>query len=415
MEETLTGSTDIIAGRQSLSDAGLLALLALLSAFIPLSTDMYLPALPQMADTLQTTTSLVNLTLVLFFLFYSIGTLLWGPLSDKYGRKPVLLYGLALFIAASLCCACARNVYELIGARILQAIAGGASPAIATALVKDLFAGRKRERGLVLIQSMVMIAPIVAPLIGAVLLKFLSWRGIFFTLAGIGVLALVWSLALRETVVERYRGSIVQTLGQLGVVLRNPGFSALLVIFSVIVMPLYTYLATSSYIYINEFHLDPTTYSFYFVCNALTAVIAPLIYLQLSKRILSRTIITGSFVVMVVSGVMIATLGHYYPWVLALCIIPATMTMGIIRPPGVHLMLEQVQGATGSASSLMIFSMSIFGSAGMLLMSCNWRTMIVPLGLVHIAAGVIAGLLWLVIAGKSFIKHPPNFTAEDAV
>ncbi|HEY3416912.1 MAG TPA: MFS transporter, partial [Armatimonadota bacterium] len=82
---------------QVLSDAGILALLALLSAFIPLSTDMYLPALPEMAAAFHAPTELVNLTLVLFFLFYSIGTLLWGPLSDKYGRKPMLLCGLALY------------------------------------------------------------------------------------------------------------------------------------------------------------------------------------------------------------------------------------------------------------------------------------------------------------------------------
>ncbi|HEY3417669.1 MAG TPA: MFS transporter, partial [Armatimonadota bacterium] len=308
--------------------------------------------------------------------------------------------------AASACCAVAGNVYQLIVFRVLQAIAGGASPAIATALVKDLFQGQRRVRGLVLIQSMVMIAPIVAPLIGAFLLKYISWRGIFFTLAGFGVLALVWSLALRETVLARFKGSVLQTLGQLGAVLRVPGFTVLLVIFSLITMPLYAYLASSSYIYIDEFKLSPLWFSFFFMGNAASAVVAPFIFLSASRHVNSRAIITTCFVVMVGSGIAICLLGHLHPWTLALCIIPATMVMGIIRPPGTHLMLEQVQGATGSASSLIICSMSILGSAGMLLMSANWRSMIVPLGLVHLGAGIIAGGLWLALSGRPFIVHP---------
>jgi len=392
--------------RQQLGEGGLLALLALLSAFIPLSTDMYLPALPTMVEALHSQKELVNLTLVLFFLFYSLGTLLWGPLSDKYGRKPTLLCGLALYIVASIYCACAGNVYQLIIARVLQAIAGGASPAIATALVKDLFHGRKRERGLVLIQSMVMIAPIIAPLIGSLLLKFISWHGIFYTLAGFGVVALLWSLALRETVVERFDGSIFQTLGQLGAVLKNPGFTVLLIIFSLIISPLYTYLAASSYIYEKEFGLSELQYSYYFVCNAMSAVLAPFIYLFLTRHVKSYAIISGCFVMMIVSGALICTLGHLQPWVLALCIIPGTVTMGVIRPPSTHLLLEQQQFATGSASALIICAMSIVGSLGMLMMSWNWRSMIIPLGLVHVTAGVVSGALWLLLSRRPFIKHP---------
>ncbi|HEX2949776.1 MAG TPA: multidrug effflux MFS transporter [Armatimonadota bacterium] len=396
---------DYVVQTQRLGERGLLALLALLSAFIPLSTDMYLPALPTMAATFHAPTHLVNLTLILFFVFYSLGTLLWGPLSDKYGRKPILLLGLAFYVLASAYCACTSNVYGLIGGRVLQALAGGAAPAIATALVKDLFTGRKREHGLAIIQSMVMIAPIVAPVIGAMLLKFISWRGVFWTLATAGMLAIIFSLALCETVVKRYGGTVMQTMAQLGTVLRNPGFAALLLVFSLAGVPLFTYLAASSYIYIKEFHLTELAYSYYFVLNSLCAVIAPFCYLRFSQRSNRYTIITACYAVIAVSGVLICSLGRLHPWLLAFSIMPATLMMGVMRPPSTHLLLEQELTAVGSASSLINCAGSLIGSLGMLLMSCGWRSMIVPLGLVHLGAGLACGILWLNLSRQSFIRQ----------
>ncbi|HEY3376477.1 MAG TPA: Bcr/CflA family efflux MFS transporter [Armatimonadota bacterium] len=416
MLPSITASADAHARQpQRLGDRGLLALLALLSAFIPLSTDMYLPALPTMAVTFHAPAQLVNLTLVLFFVFFSVGALLWGPLSDKYGRKPILLYGLAGYVLASAYCACTGNVYGLIGGRVLQAFSGGAAPAIAIALVKDLFSGRKRERGLVLIQSMVMIAPIVAPVIGALLLKWTSWRGVFWTLAGAGMLALLLSLALRETVVTRYRGTVLQTVAQLGVVLKNPGFSTLLLVFSLAGMPLFSYLAASSFIYIKEFHLSALTYSYYFMLNALCAVIAPFCYLQLSTRLSRRAIITLCYAVIAVSGVLICSLGQLHPWLLAFAIMPATLMMGVMRPPSTHLLLEQEHTAVGAASSLINCAGSFVGSIGMLLMSCGWRSMILPLGAVHLLAGLACGVLWLKLSRKPFVRDLPDVRAGAGV
>jgi DHA1 family bicyclomycin/chloramphenicol resistance-like MFS transporter len=171
-----------------LGSKGLIVLIALLSAFVPLSTDLYLPALPGMSRYFNASADLINLTLIGFFVFYSFGTLFWGPLSDKYGRKPILLIGLSLYVAASILCANAWNVYSLILFRILQAVGGSAAGAIAMAMVKEVFEGRRRESVLALVQSMVLISPALAPVLGAFLLGFTSWRGVFWILAGIGVL-----------------------------------------------------------------------------------------------------------------------------------------------------------------------------------------------------------------------------------
>jgi DHA1 family bicyclomycin/chloramphenicol resistance-like MFS transporter len=196
-----------------LGEKGLIALITFLSAFVPLSTDLYLPALPGMALYFNVSADLANLTLILFFVFFAAGTLLWGPLSDKYGRKPVLLIGLSIYTAASLACAGSVDIYKLIAFRILQAIGGSGAFAVATAMIKDVYDSKSREPILAMVQSMVLISPVAAPVLGALLLKFMSWRGVFWTLAFIGLLALAGSTALQETIDERNSGSMVRALG----------------------------------------------------------------------------------------------------------------------------------------------------------------------------------------------------------
>ncbi len=244
-----------------LGEKGLIALITFLSAFVPLSTDLYLPALPGMALHFNVSAELANLTLILFFVFFAAGTLLWGPLSDKYGRKPVLLIGLSIYTAASLACAGSVDIYQLIAFRILQAIGGSGAFAVATAMIKDVYDSKSREPILAMVQSMVLISPVAAPVLGALLLKFMSWGGVFWTLAFIGLLALAGSTALQETIDERNSGSMVRALGGLYKVAWNPGFSSLLAQFSLPSVSAMAFIAASSYIYINGFGLSPQVYS----------------------------------------------------------------------------------------------------------------------------------------------------------
>ena len=267
-----------------LGQKGLIALITFFSAFVPLSIDLYLPALPGMAKYFNVSPDLANLTLILFFVFFSAGTLFWGPLSDKYGRKPVLLIGLSLYSAASLACAGSWDIYHLIVFRVLQAIGGSAAFAVATAMIKDVYDTKNRESILAMVQSMVLISPAVAPSLGALLLKFVSWRGIFWTLAGIGLLALAGSIALEETIDKRYTGTMRQAMGRLCIVLKNPGFSSLLVVFSLLSVASMAFIASSSYIYINGFGLSEQVYSYYFALNALGMIGGPMLYMRLSKK-----------------------------------------------------------------------------------------------------------------------------------
>ena len=123
----------------------LIVYLAFLSAFTPLSTDLFLPALPIMAEYFQATPGLTNLTLMGFMFFFALSMLVWGPLSDKYGRRPVILAGLTLYLLSSVMCALSSDIWMLIGGRVIQATGSGAVSAVAMAITKDVFRGRTME------------------------------------------------------------------------------------------------------------------------------------------------------------------------------------------------------------------------------------------------------------------------------
>ncbi|WP_348980958.1 multidrug effflux MFS transporter [Desulfosporosinus sp. BG] len=382
------------SGQKYLGEKGLLALIGFLSAFIPLSTDLYLPALPHMADNFHVSVGLINLTLTLFFIFYAAATLLWGPLSDKYGRRPILIIGLILYTTASVLCALSTNVYQLIGFRILQAVASGAVTSVASAVVKDVYDGRKREAVLALVFSMMMIAPIIAPVIGAFVLGVTSWRGIFWTLSGAGILALASALAMEETIEHRSTGNILQSLSRLGVVLKNPGFTSLLVTFSLRSIPLMAFISSSSYIYIDQFGLSAKVYSYFFAGNAVFMVLGPMLYMRLSSRFKSRTMISVCFLVLSLSGLFVCTLGNLSPWWFAVSLLPSTLAGSVIGPPSANLMLDQQKTDTGSASSLMNSSITIMGSVGMMLISFNWANRIWVLGALNLIFGLLSLFLW---------------------
>ncbi len=391
-----------------LGDRGLVLLIAFLSAFIPLSTDLYLPALPRMVENLRASAALVNLTLIAFFVFYAIGTLFWGPMSDKYGRKRVLLAGLVLYTLASMLCAIAGNVYQLILFRILQAVGSGAATAVATAMVKDVYSGKKRESILALVQSMAMISPIVAPIIGAFILRITSWRGVFIALAVIGLLAMTGGLLMEETIGRRYTGSILQSIGRLGVVAKNKGFTSLLLTFSMMSIPSMAFISASSYIYVDGFGLDEQTYSLYFAANAFFLVLGPLLYIRISRSIKSGSLITTSYVISGLSGLLICFLGNVSPWLFAVSLLPATIAGSIIRPPSSNLMLEQVQEDIGSASSLMSCGFTFMSSMGMLLISFNWTNRTLVLGVMYVVLSVISLALWRSLSQKPFVLAVPQ-------
>jgi DHA1 family bicyclomycin/chloramphenicol resistance-like MFS transporter len=387
-----------------LGRSGFLFFLVLISAFPPLTIDLYLPALPQMVELLDTNKSMVNLTLSVYFVTYAVGLLFWGPLSEKQGRKPILFAGIGIYIIASLLCAVAPNIEALIGGRLLQAFGGSAITVISTAVVKDMFEGREREKIMATVMSLVIIAPMVAPIFGAFLLKVASWRMMFVSLAAFGVIAFGFACCYKETLEERYTGTLINSWSRLFTVVKNPRFISLLVIFSVAPMALMAFLAAGSYIYIDGFGLTEQQFSYFFSFNALCASFGPSLYMKISRRVAVERVITVCLALIALCGVLTISIGDVSPFVFALIAAPATMAVIATRVPGTNLMLNQQDKDTGSAVAIIQFVSMMSGSLGMVLVSISPETLITNLGMIQLVVGVFTLVGWLLVRNRSYVQ-----------
>lgn len=378
----------------------ILTYLIFLSAVPPLTTDMYLPALPSLVEQFQSTVGLVNLTLVLFFMFFSGSILLWGTLSDKYGRRTILIACSVVFTASGFLCAVSGNVYQLVVFRVFQAIGGGATLAVSMAIMKDVFEVEERARALALTNMFMVIAPVTSPIIGAMILKVMSWRGIFLVLGGAGCIAIAGALMMQETAEKTPDKSVIQTIGNLVRVLKNPGFAFPLPLFAVMSWPIFMFIGASADIYISRFGTSEQTYSLFFGANAAFSALGPVLYMVVSRYFGPSKIIKATFFLTLVSGLIIILFGNGGPFIFAGTLLPATIATSLLRPPSSNLLLEQVDKDAGAASSMMIFSFAFIGSLGMQFISLGWNNRVFMLGLLYALAGLSCLIFWPLAYGK---------------
>lgn len=392
---------------KQLSDNMIMLLVALLASFPPLSTDLYLPALPTMSEELNCSVPLVNFSLVVFFIIVSTSSIIWGPLSDKYGRKRILMIGVPIYILSSIFCVLSQNIFQLIIARIFQAAGAGAAMAVNLAIVKDVFPGKKREQTLAVATVLNGMIPVIAPSIGSQIIKYTSWRGTFGLLVITGLLVLIFVLFMKETNREYSDVSTFKTILRLLVVLKNPHFTQLLIVFSLISIPLLGFISVSSFIYVKRFGVSNEAFSIYFGIIAANFIIGGPIYLFLQRYFRPIPIITVCYAGSLVSGFLMLTIGQTGPVLFAVAVASGYLVTSISRPPSSSLLLEQQDKDTGSASSLIQAAFVLTGSLGMMFISIDWSNRIMVLGIMNLLLSSVGLLLW--IYTKARCRIPGHF------
>ncbi len=406
-------NNDPVTQQRYLGSKGLVVFLAALTAFPALSTDLYLPALPTMTVHFAAPEYQTNLTLTLFFIFYALSLVISGPLSDRFGRKPVALAGLVCYTAGGLLCAFSGNVFQLMGFRVFQALGAGAASTVATAVIKDTYQGRKRELTLAVVQSITILAPLFAPMIGALILRFTSWRGAFVAQAICGLVVLVVALWFQETVRSRLTGNPLAALKRLGVVLNHRTFTPLLFIFSLFTMMGLMFIASSSYIYEVTFGVSSQVYSFYYAMFGVGIALGPASYILLSRRIERNTIMTACFLVCAVSGILVLLVGVRGPWSFILSFAPATVAFGCVRPPSTYLMLQQHEADAGSVSGLITASNMVMGSIGTVIVSIDLWGRVELMGVFMLGVSLLGFLLWMGI-GRPRVRAQASAQSQAA-
>ena len=282
----MSQSPDI--ARPTATPWGLVFLLGSLTAFAPMSIDMYLPAFPAMGAELHADASQQQATLAFFLFGMAIGQFLYGPASDRFGRRVPILVGITVYVAASIACALARDPDWLIAARFVQALGGCAGAVVARAVVRDLFDHTETARMLSLLTLIMGLAPILAPMSGAVVLAALGWRAIFWVLAVFGLLcglAVFFRLgesrseataqqARSENPLQAYR-VLISNRRLIGYALGGGLNGALL----------FTYISSSSNLMIETYGFTPFLYTVVFACNAFGVIGAGQVNRMLLRRL----------------------------------------------------------------------------------------------------------------------------------
>ncbi|QJT01318.1 multidrug effflux MFS transporter [Streptomyces asoensis] len=381
--------------------AGLLVTLVLggLTATPPLSMDMYLPALPEVTRSLHAPAATVQLTLTACLAGMALGQLVVGPMSDRWGRRRPLLAGLVVYVVATALCALAPTVELLVACRLVQGLAGAAGIVIARAVVRDLYDGVAMARFFSTLMLISGVAPVVAPLIGAQILRATDWRGVFVLLTGVGLLlaVAVWT-RLPETLpaAERHAGGVGEALRSMRRLLGDLPFTGYMLTGGFTFAALFAYISASPFVVQEIYGASPQTFGLLFGVNSVGLVLIG----QVNGRVLvgrvrlDRVLAVGlSVVVLAATALLLMTTGVFgevglAPVAAALFVLMSAM--GVTLPNAQTLALMRVRHSAGSASALLGTSSFLIGAIASPLVGIAGEHTAVPMAVVQLAAALVA-------------------------
>lgn len=363
----------------------LAVLLAMLTAVAPLAVDMYLPAMKAMATDLSTAIHYVEISVSTFLFGFAIGQLIGGPLSDRFGRKPIIALGLILFALTSLMLTQTESLEQLLFLRALQAIGGGMATVNSSAMIRDLFAGDEMAKILSMVAIVMMSAPLVAPMLGAFVVSFFNWQAIFFSLAMYSIavmLLLLWRLPetnpranisvdnvrLKPKLWQSYKRVFTHRQAMGYIVAISFGFSGMFV-----------FITSSAFTYMEYFSVSVQLFPFLFGANVLVMMIMNRINLWALNQYASSTILTAGLIIQLASGIALILASYTKPnlyWIVGLNML-FVGSLGLIA-------------ANATAGALNFFP-DISGTATAVI------------GVTEFTLGALVGLLWSYLHEMHFL------------
>ncbi|MBZ7928056.1 multidrug effflux MFS transporter [Campylobacter molothri] len=348
----------------------LIIILALMSSIAPLSTDMYLPALSHVQQSFQTSSFLTQLSLASFFIAFALGQLIYGPLSDVFGRKIPVLIGILFFILSSFFCVIIDNIYAFIALRFFEALGGCAGVVIARAIINDLFEIKEATGIFALMMVFSSLAPMLSPTFGGFLLEYFSWHSIFATLFALGItLFLMILFGLKESapkVADKKQLCPYEAFKKYKIVLSDKAFFICVICVSFALAAMFAYITGSSFVFTQFFGISEQKFALIFGANAFGFIICANINARLVLKFESKKILSKALVVMLLSTIILLVNACFFPnlFLFEFSLFMSIAMLGFIAPNTVTLAMARFKENSGTASA--ILGTIQFGFAGII-------------------------------------------------
>lgn len=390
---------------KSISKVWLVLLLGSLTAFGPLSMDMYLPALPIVAVDLETTTSLAQLSITACLLGLAVGQLIFGPLSDIRGRRRPLVYTLIVYVIASVLCALSTHIWVFIVLRFVQGVTGAAGIVIARASARDLYSGKDLTKFIALLALVNGAAPILAPIAGGIVLNFTSWNAVFIILGIIGlVMFLGVLLFLPETLPreKRSEGSMLAVVKTFRILLKDRLFMGIACTQAIIMASMFAYIAGSPFVLQNIYNVTPQQFSMLFALNGIGIIIAAQVTGRLSNTIGEvRLLFSGVLLSFLGSLLLLVVIIYKLPlFFMALALFLVVSSVGMVSTSAFSLGMQRQGKSAGSASAFLGLLPFIGGATVSPLVGIAGDQTAWPMGMIIVCCSGIALVIFMLFVRK---------------
>ena len=377
----------------------LIVLMGILQAFAPLSIDMYLPSMPLLEKVFNATTAQVQITLVTFLLGYALGQALYGPVTDRFGRKPPLYFSLTLFVLSSAACALATSVNVLSFFRLLQAIAACGGAVVSRAMVRDLFPPTDLRKIFSMLVLVLGVSPLISPFIGGYLLVWFGWKSIFYTQASLGALTLLaMHLRLEESLAPEnahplHFDHVVSSYTNL---LRDRTFLGASLVCGFSSAGMFAYIASAPFVFINLYKLPPQQFGWLFAIIAAGLIGASQVNGRMSHKIAIWKVLRVANMAQLISGLIVlwtastgigGMAGLFAPVFIYMC------ATGFVFPNGNAIAMMRHGHIAGTASALLGTNQFVIAAVTTIVLGWIDNSSAMPMAIVIAGCGIAATLL----------------------